>query len=50
MEHNARRALDNLPSAVADGVNTNEHCTWMTEGGEFGLREELLAEIKAHGI
>ncbi|MFE1174270.1 amidohydrolase family protein [Streptomyces sp. NPDC058773] len=41
---------DGIAAAVAAGVKTIEHCTWMTEGGEFDLRDDLLAEIKAQGI
>ncbi|MGA5631399.1 amidohydrolase family protein [Streptomyces lydicamycinicus] len=41
---------DGIAAAVAAGVDTIEHCTWMTEGGEFDLRNDLLAEIKAQGI
>ncbi|MFG3112879.1 amidohydrolase family protein [Streptomyces sp. NPDC048197] len=41
---------DGIAAAVAAGVDTIEHCTWMTEGGEFDLRDDLLAEIKSQGI
>ncbi|KIZ17867.1 amidohydrolase family protein [Streptomyces natalensis] len=41
---------DGIAAAVAAGVNTIEHCTWMTEGGEFDLQDDLLAAIKAQHI
>ncbi|WP_343283801.1 amidohydrolase family protein [Streptomyces sp. TM32] len=39
-----------IEAAVAAGVNTIEHCTWMAEDGGFDLREDLVAAIKAAGI
>ncbi len=39
-----------IEAAVAAGVNTIEHCTWMSEDGGFDLREDLVSEIKAAGI
>ncbi|MGI5259333.1 amidohydrolase family protein [Streptomyces angustmyceticus] len=41
---------DGIAAAVRAGVTTIEHCTWMAEGGEFDLREDLAAQIKAQGI
>ncbi|WP_258052540.1 amidohydrolase family protein [Streptomyces sp. Ru73] len=41
---------DGIAAAVRAGVSTIEHCTWMTEGGDFDLREDLAAQIKAQGI
>ncbi|MGW2339522.1 amidohydrolase family protein [Streptomyces sp. NPDC001661] len=41
---------EGIESAVAAGVNTIEHCTWMAEDGGFDLREDLAAKIKAAGI
>ncbi|MEU3371259.1 amidohydrolase family protein [Streptomyces sp. NPDC006711] len=39
-----------IEAAVAAGVSTIEHCTWMAEDGGFDLREELVDKIKAAGI
>lgn len=41
---------EGIDAAVAAGVSTIEHCTWMAEGGGFDLREDVAAEIKAAGI
>ncbi len=41
---------EGIEAAVAAGVSTIEHCTWMAEDGGFDLREDLVAEIKAAGI
>ncbi|MEU0334573.1 amidohydrolase family protein [Streptomyces sp. NPDC006193] len=38
-----------IAAAVAAGVDTLEHCTWITKDG-FDLREDLVAEIAAKGI
>ncbi|MCX4776806.1 amidohydrolase family protein [Streptomyces sp. NBC_01264] len=40
---------DAITDAVAAGVDTIEHCTWMTEDG-FDLREDVLAQIIEKGI
>ncbi|MGP4003646.1 amidohydrolase family protein [Streptomyces sp. 8N706] len=40
---------DGIAAAVAAGVDTIEHCTWMAEEG-FDVREELIADIVAKGI
>ncbi|MFI9200566.1 amidohydrolase family protein [Streptomyces sp. NPDC053048] len=40
---------EGIAAAVAAGVDTIEHCTWMAEGG-FDAREDLVAEIAAKGI
>ncbi|MFF9409865.1 amidohydrolase family protein [Streptomyces anandii] len=34
-----------IAAAVTAGVDTIEHCSWMTEDGTSQLREDLLAEI-----
>lgn len=39
-----------IEAAVAAGVSTIEHCTWMAEDGGFDLREDLVDAIKAAGI
>ncbi|MEU6174515.1 amidohydrolase family protein [Streptantibioticus parmotrematis] len=41
---------DGIEAAVAAGVATIEHCTWMGPDGGFDRREELLERIKAAGI
>ncbi|MDV7221698.1 metal-dependent hydrolase family protein [Streptomyces prunicolor] len=41
---------EGIEVAVAAGVDTIEHCTWMAKDGGFDMREELVAEIKAKGI
>ncbi|SOE15059.1 Imidazolonepropionase [Streptomyces sp. 2323.1] len=41
---------DGIAAAVRAGVATIEHCTWMTEGGEFDLREDLATQIKSQGV
>ncbi|MET8678537.1 amidohydrolase family protein [Streptomyces sp. NPDC004647] len=38
-----------IADAVTAGVDTIEHCTWMSDGG-FDVREELIDEIVAKGI
>ncbi|MCX4731509.1 amidohydrolase family protein [Streptomyces sp. NBC_01363] len=40
---------DGIAAAVEAGVDTLEHCTWMTPDG-FGLREDVLAQIIAKDI
>lgn len=40
---------DGIEAAVAAGVDTVEHCTWMGKGG-FDVREEVVADIVAKGI
>lgn len=40
---------DAITDAVTAGVDTIEHCTWMTEDG-FDLREDVLALIIEKGI
>ncbi|MGW1938835.1 amidohydrolase family protein [Streptomyces goshikiensis] len=40
---------DAITDAVAAGVDTIEHCTWMTEDG-FDLREDVLTQIVEKGI
>ncbi|MEX2982467.1 amidohydrolase family protein [Streptomyces sp. C36] len=40
---------EGITAAVAAGVDTIEHCTWMTDGG-FEAREEVAAAIAAKGI
>ncbi|ANZ14882.1 amidohydrolase [Streptomyces noursei ATCC 11455] len=40
---------DGIAAAVAAGVDTIEHCTWMTRDG-FEVREEVLAQIIDKGI
>ncbi|WP_405496327.1 amidohydrolase family protein [Streptomyces sp. NBC_00096] len=40
---------DAITDAVAVGVDTIEHCTWMTEDG-FDLRKDVLAQIIEKGI
>ncbi|MEV6671346.1 amidohydrolase family protein [Streptomyces sp. NPDC051162] len=40
---------EGIAAAVAAGVNTIEHCTWMTDGG-FDAREDVVADIAAKGI
>ncbi|MBV6695595.1 amidohydrolase family protein [Kitasatospora aureofaciens] len=41
---------EGIEAAVAAGVDTIEHCTWMAEDGGFDLREDLVAAIKSAGI
>ncbi|WP_371101087.1 amidohydrolase family protein [Streptomyces sp. PU_AKi4] len=41
---------EGIAAAVAAGVDTIEHCTWMAEGGGFDLRDEVAADIVAGGI
>ncbi|MCZ0975854.1 amidohydrolase family protein [Streptomyces albulus] len=40
---------DGIAAAVAAGVDTIEHCTWMARDG-FEVREEVLAQIVDKGI
>lgn len=40
---------EGIAAAVEAGVDTLEHCTWMTPGG-FELREDVLAQIISKGI
>ncbi|WP_414169122.1 amidohydrolase family protein [Streptoverticillium reticulum] len=40
---------DGIAAAVAAGVDTIEHCTWITRDG-FEVREEVLAQIVDKGI
>ncbi|MFG2179989.1 amidohydrolase family protein [Streptomyces abikoensis] len=40
---------EGITAAVAAGVDTIEHCTWMIDGG-FESREEVAAAIAAKGI
>ncbi|MFI6287624.1 amidohydrolase family protein [Streptomyces sp. NPDC051018] len=40
---------DGIAAAVRAGVDTLEHCTWMTADG-FDLRKDVLEEIIAQGI
>ncbi|MGW3056451.1 amidohydrolase family protein [Streptomyces goshikiensis] len=40
---------DAITDAVTAGVDTIEHCTWMTEDG-FDLREDVLTQIVEKGI
>ncbi|MEU1824127.1 amidohydrolase family protein [Streptomyces abikoensis] len=39
-----------IADAVAAGVNTLEHCTWMTPGGDYEIRADVLADILAKDI
>lgn len=41
--------VDGITAAVEAGVDTIEHCTWMTEDG-FDVREDVLARIVEKGI
>lgn len=40
---------DGIEAAVAAGVDTIEHCTWMGRGG-FDVRENVVADIASRGI
>lgn len=40
---------DGIEAAVAAGVDTLEHCTWMGKGG-FDVREQVVADIASRGI
>lgn len=40
---------DGIEAALNAGVDTLEHCTWMTEDG-FELREDVLARIVERGV
>ncbi|MFA7765876.1 amidohydrolase family protein [Streptomyces sp. NRRL S-448] len=42
--------VQGIAAAVAAGVDTIEHCSWLTEDGSCDLREDLLADIIARGI
>lgn len=39
-----------IAAAIAAGVDTIEHCTWMTESGGVDLREDLVARLLAEDI
>ncbi|WP_333736238.1 amidohydrolase family protein [Streptomyces sp. IBSBF 2806] len=39
-----------IAAVIAAGVDTIEHCSWMTEDGSSDLREDLLAQIIAKNI
>jgi imidazolonepropionase-like amidohydrolase len=41
---------ESIAAAVAAGVRTIEHCTWMSEGGKFDMRQELVEQINSRGI
>ncbi|MDQ8707128.1 amidohydrolase family protein [Streptomyces sp. LHD-70] len=41
--------VDGITAAVEAGVDTIEHCTWMTEDG-FDVREDVLGQIIEKGI
>ncbi|MEU8550483.1 amidohydrolase family protein [Streptomyces roseoverticillatus] len=41
---------EGIADAVEAGVDTLEHCTWMTPGRDIGLREDVLAAIVAKNI
>ncbi|KUN02103.1 amidohydrolase [Streptomyces yokosukanensis] len=41
---------DGIAAVVDAGVDTIEHCTWMTDGGGFGLRRDVLEKIVERGI
>ncbi len=41
---------ESIAAAVAAGVHTIEHCTWMSEGGKFDMRQELVDQINSRGI
>ncbi|WP_328406500.1 amidohydrolase family protein (plasmid) [Streptomyces sp. NBC_00390] len=42
--------VQGIAAAITAGVDTIEHCSWMTEDGDCHLRDDLLAEIIARGI
>ncbi|MEU8971267.1 amidohydrolase family protein [Streptomyces monashensis] len=37
--------VQGIAAAISAGVDTIEHCSWMTEDGTSDLREDLLAQI-----
>jgi imidazolonepropionase-like amidohydrolase len=41
---------DGIAAAVAAGVDTIEHCTWLTEGFRSDPREDIATQIVARGI
>ncbi|MGV9564042.1 amidohydrolase family protein [Streptomyces sp. NPDC003480] len=41
---------EGIAAAITAGVDTIEHCTWVTEGSGVDLREDLVAQIVAKGI
>lgn len=41
---------ESIAAAVAAGVRTIEHCTWMSEGGKFDMRQELVDQINSRGV
>jgi imidazolonepropionase-like amidohydrolase len=42
--------VDGIAAAADAGVDTIEHCTWMTPDRNFELREDVLAQIVSKGI
>ncbi|MFJ9865363.1 amidohydrolase family protein [Streptomyces sp. NPDC101165] len=42
--------VQGIAAAIAAGVDTIEHCSWMTEDGSSELREDLLAQLVAKEI
>ncbi|MGW1976487.1 amidohydrolase family protein [Streptomyces sp. NPDC001889] len=42
--------VDGITHAVEAGVDTIEHCTWMTATGGFDVRADVLEQIIAKGI
>ncbi|MFD9511225.1 amidohydrolase family protein [Streptomyces mirabilis] len=42
--------VQGIAAVIAAGVDTIEHCSWMTEDGSSDLREDLLAQIIAKEI
>ncbi|WP_323178090.1 amidohydrolase family protein [Streptomyces sp. NBC_00847] len=42
--------VQGIAAAITAGVDTIEHCSWMTEDGTSDLREDLLAQIIAKQI
>jgi len=41
---------EGIVSAVAAGVDTIEHCSWLANGFRFDVRDEVAAEMAAKGI
>jgi imidazolonepropionase-like amidohydrolase len=39
-----------IAAAITAGVDTIEHCTWVTQDGKVDLREDLIAQIVAKNI
>ncbi|MEV6479317.1 amidohydrolase family protein [Streptomyces sp. NPDC051576] len=39
-----------IAAAITAGVDTVEHCTWMTRDNEVEIRDDLIAELVARGI